>query len=81
MCMLLCYVRYHALRHVYAAMFLGVMLCDMCMLLCFVRYHALRHVYARNMFSASCLGTYVCCVISGMMRSCNHREWCLQLNW
>jgi hypothetical protein len=42
--MLLCYARYHALRHVYAAVMLsimlcdvyaamfGIMLCDMCML-------------------------------------------------
>jgi len=51
MCMLLCYVRYHALERV-CFVILGIMLCDMCMLLCYVRYHALERV---------------CCVILGIM--------------
>jgi len=45
MCILLCYVRYHALERV-CCVILGIMLCGMCMLLCHVRYHELRHVYA-----------------------------------
>jgi hypothetical protein len=49
MCMLLCYVRYHALERV-CFVILGNMLCDMCMLLCYVRYHALEHVCAAVSF-------------------------------
>ena len=45
MCMLLCYVRYHALERV-CCVILGIMLCDMCMLGTCMLLRALEHVYA-----------------------------------
>jgi len=52
MCMLLCYVKYHALERV-CCVILGIMLCGMCMLL-----RALEHVCAAVCFQVRCMRTF-----------------------